>query len=552
MNKTREHNIEMNNIFDYVVIGGGSAGCVMAGRLSENPEVTVCLLEAGKNDHSVFIHAPAGLAATVPQGFYSWHYQTVEQKGLAGRKGFQPRGKVMGGSSSINAQVYIRGARWDYDHWAALGNDGWSYSEVLPYFKKAENNETIRDEYHGQGGPLNVADLRDPSLLNDHFLDACAEQGVAKNPDLNGEEQLGCRLSQVTQKNGERCSTAKGYITPHLGRANLTVITQAHVAKINLENGAAHSVSYYQGGELTQVIANKEVILCAGTFGSPQILQLSGIGPAEHLKKLDIEVKSDLPGVGSNLQDHLTTIPCYRTSGHKGSFGISFMGGIDILRGMFQWARKRRGIITSNFAESCAFFNTDENLPCPDIELEFVVGMVDDHNRKLHLGHGYSLHITLLHPKSSGTVRLASSNPKDDPLIDPNFLAEKDDLDILVKGLQKALDILESKAFENVRGKMLFPLDRNNVQQLEEFIRSQADTEYHPVGTCKMGPEDDPLAVVDSQLRVRGIGKLRVVDGSIMPKLVAGNTNAPIIMIAEKAADMVKSTFGNQAPGQSC
>ena len=531
----------MQNTFDYVVIGGGSAGCVMASRLSEDPKVSVCLLEAGKTDHSVFIQAPAGLAATVPQGFFSWHYQTVKQKELNGRRGFQPRGKVMGGSSSTNAQVYICGSKWNYDNWAASGNDGWSYAEVLPYFKKAENNETINDEYHGQGGPLNVAELCDPSHLTGHFLDACVEQGIPKNPDLNGATQLGCRMSQVTQKGGERCSTAKGYITPHLDRANLTVITQAHVSKLNIENGAAQSVSYAKGGGLAKVTAQQEIILSAGAFGSPQILQLSGIGPAEHLNKLGIEVKLDLPGVGSNLQDHITAVPSYYTPGHKGSYGLSVMGAIDILRGMFQWAKRRRGIITSNFAEGCAFYKTEEDSPCPDIQFEFVIGIVDDHNRKLHLGHGYSLHATLLHPKSHGTVRLASNNPEDAPLIDPNFLDENDDMDVLVKGLQKALDIMESKAFDKVRGKMLYAVDRKNVKQLEEFIRSHADTEYHPVGTCKMGPDEDAMAVVDSQLKVRGIERLRVVDASIMPNLIAGNTNAPTIMIAEKAADMVKA-----------
>ncbi len=535
-----------NKQYDYVIVGAGSAGCVLASRLTENPDITVCLLEAGKKDNSVFIHAPAGVAATVPFGIFSWHYDTVPQKGLNDRLGMQPRGKVVGGSSSINAMMYMRGSQWDYNNWQAQGNEGWSFKDVLPYFKKAENNQTLSDEYHAQGGPLNVSELRDPSHFNEFFLDACEEQGIPRKPDLNGATQMGCRLNQVTQKGGERGSAAKGYLSPNLSRANLTVITQAHVAKIEIENNTATGVTFYQGKKLVTVNANKEVIMSAGAFGTPQILQLSGLGPKEHLTDLGIEVKKDVPGVGSNLQDHISVVPIYRTkffSSTKGTLGYSLRGGVDLIKGIFDYATKRRGLLTTNFAESAGFYSTDDTAPAPDIEITFIVGIVDDHTRKFHLGHGYCTHATLMRPKSRGTLRLASSDPKTDPLIDPNFLDHPEDLEVLRKGLQKTLDIMESKPFDNVKGKMIYPLDRDNIEQLDAYIRNHADTEYHPVGTCKMGPDSDPMAVVDDQLRFKGIRNLRIVDASIMPTLVTGNTNAPTIMIAEKAADLIKESY---------
>ncbi len=528
--------------FDYVVIGGGAGGCVVASRLSEDPGVSVCLLEAGGPDSSAFIQAPLGFAATAALGIHNWNFNTVPQPGLNGRRGFQPRGKVMGGSSSVNAMVYTRGNRLDYEHWVAQGNPGWSYEEVLPLFKRSENSECFgANDYHGVGGPLNVSYLRSPSPINQAFLQACAEQGLPQTKDYNGASQLGCAPAQVTQKNGERCSAAKAYITPHLARPNLSVITQAHTQRIVLEGKRAVGAEFLKDGQTRQVKARREVILSSGAFGSPQLLMLSGIGPAAHLQQLGIRVVQDLPGVGQNLHDHVTAVLIYRTRRKESTFGFSWAGLVKIVRSIFEWRNKRSGIITSNVAESQGFMFADKTEPSPDIQLALCTGIVDDHTRKNHLGHGYTLHVTLMRPKSRGSVTLQSANAKDAPLIDPQFLSDPRDLATLVKGTQIGYDIMQSAAFTPYRGAMLYPLERNNPAQIEQFLRDHADTEYHPCSTCKMGPASDAMAVVDASLRVYGIEKLRVVDASIMPQLVSGNTNAPTIMIAEKAADMIKA-----------
>jgi choline dehydrogenase len=528
--------------FDFVVIGGGAGGCVMAGRLSEDPTVSVCLIEAGGPDTSAFIHAPLGFAATAALGLHNWNYQTVPQPGLNGRRGFQPRGKVLGGSSSVNAMVYTRGNRLDYDHWAALGNPGWSYADVLPLFKRAENSECFgANEYHGTGGPLNVSYLRTPSPINQAFIQACTEQGLPLTPDYNGASQLGCAPAQVTQKNGERWSAAKGYLTPHLARPNLTVITHAHTQRLILEGQRAVGAEFLKDQQLQQIRARREVILCAGAFGSPQLLMLSGIGPAAHLKEHGISVMHDLPGVGQNLHDHLTTVLIYRTQRKRETFGVSLSGLAAIVRGIFEWRSKRTGPITSNVAETQGFLFADKSEPSPDIQLALCTGIVDDHTRKNHLGHGYTLHVTLVRPKSRGTVKLKSAKATDAPLIDPAFLTDPRDMATLIKGTQIGFDIMQSAALAPYRGPMLYPLERDNPAQIEQFLRDHSDTEYHPCGTCKMGPASDPLAVVGADLRVHGIQGLRVVDASIMPQLVSGNTNAPTIMIAEKAAEMIKA-----------
>ena len=540
----------MSTSFDYIIIGGGSAGCVLAARLTEDPNITVALLEAGPVDTNILIHCPAGLAALVQTGQANWSFETTPQVGLNGRKGYQPRGKVLGGSSSINAMVYMRGHPTDYDHWFEQGNPGWSYAAVLPYFKKAEHNERSFDpedaNYHGKNGPLNVMDLRSPNKFGPIFVEAGKQAGHPESKDFNGADQHGVGMHQVTHKNGERYSTAKAYLTPNLSRPNLTVITSAHTTRIVLEGKRAVGVEYRQGDALKQLQARREVLLCAGALQSPQMLMLSGIGPAAELQKHGIEVKHALPGVGENLHDHIDVVQIINAPHLKDLFGLSLSGFIRGIKGIFEWRKHRSGMLTTNFAEAGGFIKTSPTEPTPDLQLHFVVGKLIDHGRKTTFGHGYSCHVCLMRPLSRGRVSLASSDPLAAPLIDPNFLAEKDDLDRLVTGFKQMRTILSQPALAGYRGKELpISAQATTDTQIEAFIRNKADTIYHPVGTCRMGPQDgphaNPMNVVDSELMVHGLQGLRVVDASIMPRIVAGNTNAPVIMIAEKAADMIKT-----------
>jgi choline dehydrogenase len=523
--------------FDYVIVGAGSAGCVLANRLTANGKHSVLLLEAGPKDTNVWIHVPLGYGKLFKEKSVNWMYQTEPEPGLHGRQVFQPRGKVLGGSSSINGLLYVRGQHEDYDRWRQRGNVGWGFDDVLPYFKKAENQTRGADAYHGTGGPLSVSDWRHADPLSEAFVKAAVETGIPFNPDFNGAAQEGAGFFQTTTRRGRRASSAFCYLRPAKGRKNLAVETSALAQRIVFEGRRARAVEYRQNGHLRTARARKEVLVSGGAYNSPQLLQLSGVGPAELLKQHGIGIVLDALGVGNDLQDHLQVRIVMRCAQSITLNDIVNHPVRRTLAGM-QYAAFRKGPLTIAAGTSGAFFKTDPRLATPDIQIHFIPFSTDKMGEKLHPFSGFTASVCQLRPESRGSLKIRSADPAAPPEIRINYLATETDRTAFIDGIRVLRKILAAPALKPYVVNEVYPgPDKTSDEELLDFCRKTGGTVYHPTSTCRMG--NDSLAVVDQRLRVRGIESLRVVDASVMPDLMSGNTNAPTIMIAEKASDMI-------------
>jgi choline dehydrogenase len=523
--------------FDYIVVGAGSAGCVLANRLTASGRHSVLLLEAGPNDRNIWIHVPLGYGKLFKDRSVNWMYQTEPEPGLNGRTVFQPRGKVLGGSSSINGLLYVRGQHEDYDRWRQLGNQGWGFDDVLPYFKAAEDQQRGADEFHGSGGPLPVSDSRHPDPLSQAFIEAAAESGIAKNPDFNGAAQEGAGWFQTTTRRGRRASTARSYLRPARRRSNLHVETAALVQRIVFEGRRAVAIEYKQAGMQRMARARKEILVSSGAYNSPQLLQLSGVGPADLLSRHGIEVVLDAPGVGADLQDHMQVRIVTRCTQRITLNDIVNSPFRKMMTGL-QYAAFRTGPLTIAAGTSGAFFKTNPRLATPDVQIHFLPFSTDKMGEALHSYSGFSASVCQLRPESRGSLRIKSADPSVPPEIRINYLATETDRTANVEGLKILRRILAAPALRAFTVEEVEPGAKvTSDEELLDFCRLRGSTVYHPTSTCRMG--NDPLAVVDQRLRLRGLDGLRVIDGSIMPDLVSGNTNAAIIMIAEKASRMI-------------